>query len=373
MAKGDWELLFSKYDLRAVLENQLAQVNDKVLRVPRERFTSESNELIAAQVASELVASPIEVLEDDITVSPPVDVKVDVSHDFSRALRDDGPAYVDGVQVTYHVPFLGDKELFRCRPSTWTTSIPHAVIGENELRFPYARADRDISATKPKFQRDLADVKKWLGWVNAQVVEYNASLESRVRQRVAQRRDELTKDSAAISSLGFKVRTTQPARSAAPPTPQARQARRQTKRERARRQYDVALSFAGEDRAYVEQVVGELKSLGISVFYDKDEAVHLWGKDLTERLGEVYGKDSRFVVLFLSRHYAEKAWPTHEKRYALGRQIVGEKDRLLPVRFDDTEIPGLPSTMAFLDLRVLTPEKLAELIRQKIDAEDGGS
>lgn len=43
--------------------------------------------------------------------------------------------------------------------------------------------------------------------------------------------------------------------------------------------YDIALSFAGEDREYVEKVATLLKENGIKVFYDKFEQVDLWGKD----------------------------------------------------------------------------------------------
>jgi len=39
--------------------------------------------------------------------------------------------------------------------------------------------------------------------------------------------------------------------------------------------FDVALSFAGEDRKYVEQVAGFLQEMGIRVFYDKYEEVTL--------------------------------------------------------------------------------------------------
>ncbi|HEX2208072.1 MAG TPA: TIR domain-containing protein [Longimicrobium sp.] len=139
------------------------------------------------------------------------------------------------------------------------------------------------------------------------------------------------------------------------------------RREKARLTYDVALSFAGEDREYVEQVAAQLRMLGVKVFYDRFEEVNLWGKDLAEHLGHVYGNDARFVVLFLSRAYAAKAWPRHEKRFALARQMEFGEERILPVRFDDTEIPGLPATVAYLDLRSLTPIRLAELIRTKMD------
>lgn len=40
--------------------------------------------------------------------------------------------------------------------------------------------------------------------------------------------------------------------------------------------YEVALSFAGEDRAYVREVKDELKRLRITVFFDEDEQAALW-------------------------------------------------------------------------------------------------
>lgn len=37
--------------------------------------------------------------------------------------------------------------------------------------------------------------------------------------------------------------------------------------------YDVCLSFAGEDRAYVEKVAAYLINQGVQVFYDKYEVI----------------------------------------------------------------------------------------------------
>ena len=41
--------------------------------------------------------------------------------------------------------------------------------------------------------------------------------------------------------------------------------------------YDVALSFAGENREYVKQVAEILRSSNVRVFYDAYEEVALWG------------------------------------------------------------------------------------------------
>jgi len=50
--------------------------------------------------------------------------------------------------------------------------------------------------------------------------------------------------------------------------------------------YDVALSYAGEDRAYVEQIAAQLRQEGIRVFYGEYAAAELWGNDLYVLLDE---------------------------------------------------------------------------------------
>jgi hypothetical protein len=367
MHRREWTLLFSEYDLRLVLEAQLKQVGSRVLAIPNERFKLASDEYLAAQIASDLTVTPLEIVDDEISVSSR-DAEIDISQDPNRLIMDRSrPFYRDGIEVTYHIPYRGDEQLLKCRPGSFTLNPPRAVISRHELRFPYDHPDRDVAATKSWFNEDLASLRQWLPWVNEQVAAYNGSLEENARQRVVQRRAELDRTEVDLASLGFKVRSTGPATLSPGESPGVVRNRRASIRKRLRREYDVALSFAGEDRAYVERVAEKLRELDVSVFYDAFEQVDLWGTDLAEHLGNVYSKDSRFVVLFLSRNYASKAWPTHEKRFALARHLGGDEQRVLPVRFDETEIPGLPPTLGYLDLRVLTPEKLAELIRQKVD------
>jgi hypothetical protein len=129
--------------------------------------------------------------------------------------------------------------------------------------------------------------------------------------------------------------------------------------------YDVALSFAGKDRQYVNRVYTYLSAHGLKPFYDKAEEIELWGKDLVARLDEIYRKEARYCVMFISKYYLQKAWPRHERRSALARAITDE-GYILPTRFDDSDIPGLPPTIHYIDLRKKSPEKLGELIVQKL-------
>jgi hypothetical protein len=131
-------------------------------------------------------------------------------------------------------------------------------------------------------------------------------------------------------------------------------------------EYDVCLSFAGEQREYVQEVAAALKEDGVRVFYDDYEKVALWGKDLYEHLDYIYGRAARYCVLFASSNYADKVWTNHERKSAQARAISENREYVLPVRFDETEIPGLRPTVGFVEASSLMPEELAGLVREKL-------
>lgn len=135
---------------------------------------------------------------------------------------------------------------------------------------------------------------------------------------------------------------------------------------RETRPYQVALSFAGEQRGYVESVAKALAARRIAVFYDAFEANALWGKDGAEHFHQIYSCSTQYVVMFISEAYVSKAWTRHERRAAISRQMKDESEYILPVRFDMTEVPGLPDTMQYLMAERFTPAELAVEIAKKI-------
>src|SRR5690349_2831895 len=130
--------------------------------------------------------------------------------------------------------------------------------------------------------------------------------------------------------------------------------------------WDVALSFAGAQRDYVEQVAEALKALGVRCFYDADEQIELWGKYLAEELPAIYGEQAAAVVVFISAEYAARDWTRHERRAALARAVRERREYVLPARFDDTPLPGLLSDMVTADLRTKNPQQFAAMIAVKL-------
>lgn len=138
-------------------------------------------------------------------------------------------------------------------------------------------------------------------------------------------------------------------------------------RRKADFEYDVCLSFAGEDRVYVREVADRLVSKGIRVFYDEYEELNLWGKDLFQHLDYIYQESARFCVVFISSSYERKLWTNHEIKSAQARAFSSRGEFLLPARFDETEIPGIRRTTGYLDLRNRQPSECADLIVQKLE------
>ena len=131
-------------------------------------------------------------------------------------------------------------------------------------------------------------------------------------------------------------------------------------------EYDVTLSFAGENREFVREVAAKLKELDIKFFCDEYEQINLWGKDLYTHLDEIYRKKSKFCVMFISKSYKQKLWTNHERKSAQARAFKENSEYILPFRLDDTEIPGIKETVGYLSSENFSPVQLALAIAKKL-------
>ena len=131
-------------------------------------------------------------------------------------------------------------------------------------------------------------------------------------------------------------------------------------------EFDIGLSFASEQREYVERVAEELNYRGIRVYYDAYDRANLWGRDLGEYFKEVFQDKCRHCIVFASKEYAKKMWPTVELENILSKVTEGQKDFILLVRFDQITIPGIPYTKGYLDAHSYTPVQISQLAAQKL-------
>ena len=131
-------------------------------------------------------------------------------------------------------------------------------------------------------------------------------------------------------------------------------------------EYDIALSFAGEQRSIARNIAQELQKHDISIFYDDFEKSKLWGKRLSKHFQQIYGSQTRYVVTLISKEYPIKDWTDFEFSIARNEANNRENEFILPVRIDNTKVFGLPSDVAYLDLNEVGIDGIVENILAKL-------
>lgn len=135
------------------------------------------------------------------------------------------------------------------------------------------------------------------------------------------------------------------------------------------RRFKVALSFPGEKRAYVSKVAeGLSKRLGQdSVFYDEYYKADLARPNLDTLLQKIYHENSDLIVVFVCKEYEEKEWCGLEWRAI--RDLIKKRldKKIMFMRFDDYEVPGIFSLDGHIELRGLSPNEAVDLICQRLE------
>ena len=199
-------MLFHRFNLCAALEERENKLTRSVESVPASEILSKSPEQLADELFDAFRVDPPVLRESDIQVSQE-EAQVDVSQDPMRFIRDRGrPFYLPGTNVSFHVPFDGDVELFGAQPSQFLSNLPHADVRDGELVFSYQRRDHDANAVKAEFERELASVRNYLSWVRNDVAPFNESLRTKAKQRIERRREKLLKDQGMVSQIGYPLR-----------------------------------------------------------------------------------------------------------------------------------------------------------------------
>ena len=128
--------------------------------------------------------------------------------------------------------------------------------------------------------------------------------------------------------------------------------------------YSVFVSHSSDDKIdYVDDLVCEIKALGISVFYDTDAL--RWGDNLKEQIDNAL-KTCKLAVIVISPTYFGKEWTEYEINALLRRQSNENKKLILPIlyRVSKEEFIKKYPTLKNIVFRYSKSQSKKELARQ---------
>lgn len=109
------------------------------------------------------------------------------------------------------------------------------------------------------------------------------------------------------------------------------------------------------------------EALGKERVYEEQSPSGNWlVPDLDTYIQSIYHDHSELVVVFLCAEYEKKEWCGLEWRAV--RDLLKKKETaaIMPMRFDDTQIPAL-SIDGYVDLANRNLDEVAQLILQRLD------
>jgi hypothetical protein len=178
-----------------LLQNEIdAEDEDYILNVSETDYVSHLGEKYAFN------APVLDV--DGIYVDDRRQLEIDV--------RDD-PRYIGGrlkaLSITFAVPYTGDADFFSYQPNPHLMYDFEAQIGKRHVRFEWrGGVGESTERIESGYKRTLQAIATELERLKSQADNWNAGLEDRVLQLLAQRRERILSDRDVVESLGIPIR-----------------------------------------------------------------------------------------------------------------------------------------------------------------------
>lgn len=207
-------LLFSSYDLRGVLENEVNSLRNEVENLEQNRLLNTSQADLTKYLVEKHMVTAI-ILKKDNWYAEESEVRVDVRYDQMRWIDDKSrPVLVPGQKIQVKIPYEGDEELLYCASNTRNSGPPRANINNSEIILTYEMPHDAARDLQPEISALIANIEQHLSWQAAMISQHNSSLNQIAEQVIANRRERLLANSNRLSALGIPIK----ARDSAPRT-----------------------------------------------------------------------------------------------------------------------------------------------------------
>lgn len=209
----DQPALFSQFELRDVLEEQRTKMYQSIDAYDGDRLLNTSPTDLAEHFAAQFRIEPVELLDRSITVSQ-TESQVEARYGVIDPSR---PVLVPAMTVTLQVPYTGDPIIFHCQGNRYSSSPPRAQVSGGQLHISLTVTDHDASATRARFDRELEQIRKHLGWNDQLLRPFNAALGDNALEYLTSRRERLLANRNLVASLGFPLQARGDAATYTPP------------------------------------------------------------------------------------------------------------------------------------------------------------
>ena len=114
---------------------------------------------------------------------------------------------IPATAYSFIVPFTGDAELFKFRPSTYTLSPPRGRVAGATLVTTFTRPHNEAGNIKAEFNNQFNQVRSYISFIKSAVDDFNNNRAPRaIRRAVEERKARVLAAQNVAASLGYPLR-----------------------------------------------------------------------------------------------------------------------------------------------------------------------
>lgn len=199
------DVLFWEGDWFSVVEAQKQQMQRKIQNMSAADLAKKSIDERAGEIAAEFMLVPPTIFPDQIEVSQR-EADVNVSRYRDRNFGGEGSHYVKGTAIDVRLPFEGDRNMFRVRPTTYHHNPPRANAGANHIEFTIEGVNLTSDQAKARIDETVKAISEFLEFQKGSVGNLADQLRQLATQALQARKQKLDADRSLVAGLGYKVR-----------------------------------------------------------------------------------------------------------------------------------------------------------------------
>lgn len=228
--RGYSKEFFSGLDTRDYFSEFHSKMKSEVEQMSDSEIVSCNLEEWADYLAAKYYIAPISIFETNIEKTL-VKTKVKRANPFRGHSFEKDYFEIDGVRVTFEIPFDGEPDLFDIQPSTrilWRFATQSFVLPQGEkcgsftLDFEYTEQELQVKGetmaeyVKKQFENEFRRYKTMIGYVNVEVTAFNNGLATSAMRSLEERKKKADSFSAISNALQIPLITSKNAPNAKP-------------------------------------------------------------------------------------------------------------------------------------------------------------
>lgn len=200
---------FRDGDTFATFRNVIEKVTGEIKTLENDYILKASQAELEDYYVEKVLIRPIILHADQYYIESQSGTRIDVSHDFRRAVFPGERAIVQGTRLDIAIPYEGDAGLWRIQASTFSVSgYPEIEVRDNEIILTVTFPDdsADPAQMKSDIDGQIGSLADAVNYLRRDVENHNKSAPGSVRSAIQRKRQLAESTIGAVTKLGIPIK-----------------------------------------------------------------------------------------------------------------------------------------------------------------------